>query len=71
MFELNMIRKNASFARLRSRLAGFLADESGASAVEYGILVALISIALIGALVTLSGGIKNTFNIISNALASL
>ena len=65
-----MTRKNAPAASL-SRLAGFLADERGASAVEYGLLVALISVALIGALVTLSGGLRNTFQIISGALASL
>ena len=66
-----MIRKNALSTECFSRFANFLADERGASAVEYGLLVALISVALIGALVTLSGGIKATFNTISNALASL
>ena len=64
-----MTCKNAP--SITARLTGFLADEGGASAVEYGLLVALISVAIIGALVTLSGGIKNTFNIISNTLASL
>jgi len=39
----------------------FIWEEDGASAVEYGLLVALIAVALIGTITALSGGIKNTF----------
>ena len=39
----------------------FLADESGATAIEYGIIAALQ---------TLSGNLQNTFNYVGNQLSS-
>ena len=36
-------------------LVRFLADDSGATAIEYGLIAALIAIALIGAFVALGG----------------
>jgi pilus assembly protein Flp/PilA len=41
------------------RIKNFFKDESGASAVEYGLLVSLIAVIIIGA-VTLLGGNLNT-----------
>ncbi len=43
------------------RIKKFFNDESGASAVEYGLLVSLIAVALITAMTTLSGKISTTF----------
>jgi len=43
------------------KIRNFFQDESGASAVEYGLLVALIAVAIIGAVTTLGGSIKTTF----------
>ncbi len=40
----------------------FFMDESGASMVEYGLLVALIAVTLIAAINFLSGGVNATFN---------
>jgi pilus assembly protein Flp/PilA len=37
-------------------------DEKGATAVEYGIMVSLIAVAIIVAVTFLSGGLKDTFN---------
>ena len=37
-------------------------DERGATMVEYGLLVALIAIALIGAILVLSGALDTLFN---------
>lgn len=34
----------------------FLADEEGASAIEYGLIVGLIAVVLIGVLIALGGG---------------
>ena len=36
--------------------------EKGAAAVEYGLLVALIAVAIIGAVFALGGKVKSTFN---------
>ena len=41
------------------RIKNFFKDESGASAVEYGLLVSLIAVVIIGA-VTLLGSALNT-----------
>ena len=40
----------------------FLKDESGATAIEYGLIAALISVALIAGATTLGGKIGDTFN---------
>jgi pilus assembly protein Flp/PilA len=42
-------------------LARFVKCESGATAIEYGLLASLIGVAIIGALNTLSGKITTTF----------
>jgi pilus assembly protein Flp/PilA len=47
------------------RLLKFLKDDSGASAVEYGLLVALIAAVIVGAVTLLGGNLKATFNYIS------
>jgi len=46
----------------------FLKDESGATAIEYGLIAALIAVVLITAMNTLSGKISGTFAKISNAM---
>jgi len=46
---------------MKETIKKFIWEEDGASAVEYGLLVALIAVALIGTITALSGGIANTF----------
>lgn len=46
------------------------ADESGASAVEYGLLVALIALAAAGAMQTLGGGLNTMFGNASTQLTA-
>ena len=46
----------------------FLKDESGATAIEYGLIAALISVAIIGGAGALGNGISDTFNNVSNEL---
>jgi pilus assembly protein Flp/PilA len=49
----------------------FLCDESGATAIEYGLIVAGIAIAILGAIGTLSDSVKTMlFDKISNALTA-
>ncbi len=43
-------------------------EETGASMVEYGLLVALIAVVCITAVTTLGGGIKGIFSNASNGL---
>ena len=46
----------------------FLKDESGATAIEYGLIAALIAVVLITALNPLSGKISGTFAKIGDAM---
>ena len=46
----------------------FMNDESGATAIEYGLIAALVSIAAIGALGTVGANLTATFNQVATAL---
>ena len=50
-------------------LRGFLADINGATAVEYGLLAAVISVAILVSLEALGGDIGSLFNNISNHMS--
>ncbi|MBM4295070.1 MAG: Flp family type IVb pilin [Deltaproteobacteria bacterium] len=52
------------------RIKRFFKDESGASAVEYGLLVALIAVVIIGAVTALGGAISGQFTAASTAIGS-
>jgi len=43
-------------------------DESGATAVEYGLIAAIISVAAIGAMQLVGGGLRTAFTNVSTAL---
>ncbi|WP_299870667.1 Flp family type IVb pilin [uncultured Hoeflea sp.] len=43
-------------------LTRFLQDERGATAVEYGLITALISVALIGGAVSVGNAVNNTMD---------
>ncbi len=45
-------------------------DESGATAIEYGLIAALVSVAAIGALTALGGSLTTMFTTVSNALTA-
>jgi len=49
-------------------LKKFVKDESGATAIEYGLIAALIAVALIGVLGTVSTNLKTTFSSVANSL---
>jgi pilus assembly protein Flp/PilA len=46
----------------------FLRNESGATAIEYGLIASLIAVVIIGAASTLGTKISNTFGRVSNQL---
>lgn len=43
-----------------------LKNEKGATAIEYGLIAALIAVAAIGAMTSLGGKLTNTFTKVSN-----
>ncbi len=51
-------------------LTRFLTDESGATAIEYGLIAALVSVAAIGALTALGGSLNTMFQTVSSAVAT-
>ena len=51
-------------------LVSLLKDESGATAIEYGLLVALIAIALITSLTSTGNALSQTFQTVDTTLAA-
>jgi pilus assembly protein Flp/PilA len=47
------------------KLLNFLKEDKGASAVEYGLLVALIAAVIVGAVTLLGGNLKATFDYVA------
>lgn len=48
----------------------FAKNESGATAIEYGLIAALVAVAIIATLQTLGGNLQNTFNSVSGGLTN-
>jgi pilus assembly protein Flp/PilA len=48
----------------------FIRDESGATAIEYGLIAALIAVVIIGALSTIGTNLNTSFNRIGTSLAT-
>jgi pilus assembly protein Flp/PilA len=48
----------------------FIDDETGATAIEYGLIAAIVSVGLISALTSLKTNLQNTYNTIGNAVAN-
>ena len=46
----------------------FIKDESGATAIEYGLIAALIAVAIITALTTLGGNVSSSFDTVATAV---
>ena len=51
-----------------SRLVHFLQDESGPTAVEYAVMLALIIVVCIGTITALGNNANTTFTTVKNAL---
>jgi pilus assembly protein Flp/PilA len=54
---------------MKTLFAKFVEDESGATAIEYGLIAAGISIAIVAVVQTLGTKLNATFTSISNALS--
>ncbi len=51
-----------------TKLMLFLKDDSGATAIEYGLIAALVSVAAIGALTAMGQSLNAMFGTVSSAL---
>ena len=56
--------------KLRALGRKFVGDESGATAIEYGLIAALIAVVIIGALRTIGGNLSTAFTNIGTNLAA-
>jgi pilus assembly protein Flp/PilA len=54
----------------KTTLQSFVRDESGATAIEYGLIAALVSVAAIGALSLMGGSLKSIFTVVKDQLSS-
>jgi pilus assembly protein Flp/PilA len=53
---------------LRELLAQLRSDESGATAIEYGLLAALVAVAILAVVTILGGQLEETFQRVSTGL---
>ncbi len=51
------------------KLMRFLKDEDGVTAIEYGLIAALIAVVIIGAVTLVGGELKKTFTTVESALS--
>jgi len=52
-----------------TKMIGFIRDEDGATAIEYGLIAALVSVAAIGALTAMGDSLNDLFGTVSSALS--
>lgn len=55
---------------MKNLVARFAKDESGATAIEYGLIAALVAVVIIAALTTLGDNLTATFDAVSDELQS-
>ena len=55
---------------MKKLLVRFVKDELGVTAIEYGLIAALVSVAILAILQTLGGNLVTIFTAISTALAT-
>ena len=51
-----------------AKFTHFFADESGATAIEYGLIAALIAVVIIGAVTAVGTNLSGTFSTISSSI---
>ncbi len=50
------------------KLKKFFKEEDGVTAIEYGLIAALIAVIIIGAVTLVGGGLSRTFNTVAGSL---
>jgi pilus assembly protein Flp/PilA len=66
--EISTTEGSLMLSRLIRLKAMFRDSESGATAVEYGLMVALIAIVIIGAVTLLGGNLSSLFNAVATSV---
>lgn len=68
--DANGKRVNPMVTKLNALLCLFKKDENGATAIEYGLIAALISVAIIAGASALGGNLSNTFYRVTHCVDS-
>ena len=55
---------------MMNQIARFFKDEDGATAIEYGLIAALIAVAIIGGVTAVGDQANNTFTGVSNTIST-
>ena len=53
---------------MRNLISRMIADESGVTAIEYGLIAALVAVIIIGAVTTVGTNLSATFSTVGNSL---
>lgn len=53
---------------MKNLFSRFAKDDSGATAIEYGLIAAIVAVVLVGALVMVGGGLETAFTNINTEL---
>ena len=53
-----------------AKMIGFIKDEDGATAIEYGLIAALVSVAAIGALSAMGNSLTTLFGTVASTLST-
>ncbi|HEY1614044.1 MAG TPA: Flp family type IVb pilin [Rhizomicrobium sp.] len=53
---------------MKALVLRFVSEESGVTAIEYGLIAALVAVVIIGAVTTLGTSLTSTFNSVSASL---
>lgn len=64
------VRKHNLTAKMRTLLMDFASDRTGATAIEYGLIGVLVSVAIIPALIGYRGQFEATYNLLANTISS-
>ncbi len=57
-------------SKFASAVKTFIADENGVTAIEYGLIAALVGVAIVGAAKVLGKQVSDTFTAVSDAMKS-
>ena len=59
---------NLTETSMKNLVSRFVSDESGVTAIEYGLIAALIAVVIIGAVTTVGKNLTTTFTSVANSL---
>ena len=68
MYRHAAIRQMSKATAVLKVFVGFLEDEAGATAIEYGLIAGLIAVVIIGAISAVGTSLQAKFNTVANAL---